>query len=64
VCIEKCPVQAISINHRGAEIGDVCKGCGICLDNCPFGAIKMEMQGEILAGFNERMKSYADVSPI
>jgi NAD-dependent dihydropyrimidine dehydrogenase PreA subunit len=63
-CIETCPVGAISLNHRGAEISDECKGCGICVNTCSYGAISMEMEGkmDLLAGFNERMKSYADIS--
>jgi UDP-glucose 4-epimerase len=63
-CIEVCPVGAISLNHRGAEISEGCKGCGICVNACPYGAIMMEMEGkmDLLAGFNERMKGYADIS--
>lgn len=62
-CIEACPVGAISLNHRGAEIDEGCKGCGICVNACPYGSIKMEMDGKIdlLAGFSEQMKSYADI---
>jgi len=63
-CIEKCPVGAISFNHRGVEIKEECKGCGICVNECQYGAIKMEITGEIelLRGFSERMKSYASIS--
>jgi ferredoxin len=63
-CIEKCPVGAISLNHRGAEISEACKGCGICVNACMYGAITMEMEGEkdLRAGFSERMNSYADIS--
>jgi len=63
-CIEKCPVGAITPNHRGVEIDENCKGCGICLNACPYGAIRMEMEGkmDLLTGFNQRMGSYADIS--
>jgi len=63
-CIETCPVKAISPNHRGVEISEGCKGCGICVNTCPYGAIRMEMEGknDLLLEFNDRMKSYADIS--
>ncbi len=63
-CVEACPVGAISLDHRAAEIGEECKGCGICVNACPYQAITMEMEGktDLLAGFNQRMKSYADIS--
>lgn len=64
VCTDACPMGAISLNHRSAEISEACKGCGICVNACPYGAIKIEISGELdlLAGFSERMKSYADIS--
>ena len=62
-CIDKCPMQAISLNHRRVEINLECKGCGICVDSCPYGAIRVEISGEqeLLHGFDERIKSYAEV---
>ena len=63
-CIDRCPVGAISFNHRGVEIREECKGCGICVNACQYGAIMMEISGEVelLTGFRERMKSYASIS--
>jgi len=65
-CVEACPAGAISLNHRGAEISEGCKGCGICVNACPIGAIRMEMNGkmDILAGFSQRIESYADISAL
>jgi len=62
-CIKKCPVVAISLNHRGAEISNACKGCGICIVACPANAIRMEIEGknDMLAGFAKQMHSYADI---
>lgn len=60
-CLNSCPVGAISLNHRGAEINGACKGCGICLNTCSYSAIQMEVDGktDLLSGFIERMKGYA-----
>jgi UDP-glucose 4-epimerase len=62
-CIEVCPVRAISFNHTRAVIDEGCKGCGLCVNTCPNGAISMEMdeKGDVMAGFNERMRQYADI---
>ena len=66
LCIEKCPVGAISTNHRGVEINGECKGCGICVQECPNGAIQLEINGKrnLLEEFSQRMGDYADVSKL
>ncbi len=40
-CVEKCPVNAISLNDDNiAEVNkEICIGCGICAHFCPEGAI-------------------------
>jgi UDP-glucose 4-epimerase len=64
LCIQKCPVGAISSNHRGVEINGACKGCGICVQECPYGAIKLEFHGkrDLLEEFGQRIGNYADIS--
>jgi Fe-S-cluster-containing hydrogenase component 2 len=41
VCLTGCPVGAI---HRGKQqqivVEDWCIGCGLCVDNCPYGALQ------------------------
>ncbi len=63
-CIEKCPVGAITPNHRGVEINSACLGCGICMNACPIGAIQIETDGntEVKKGFFERVRAYADIT--
>jgi ferredoxin len=65
-CIDVCPVRAISLNHRGAEISERCIGCGMCMNACPYEAIKLEInnKSDLIAGFSTRMKSYADISAL
>lgn len=40
-CIEACPEDAIRRNRKGIVIVDTkkCRGCGACVEACPFGAI-------------------------
>ncbi len=42
VCVESCPVNAISIKEGKAEISDDCVGCGVCVSQCPTGAISLD----------------------
>jgi Fe-S-cluster-containing hydrogenase component 2 len=51
VCLIGCPVGSI---HRGANleilIEDWCIGCGLCAEQCPYGAIQMHNIGVIPEG--------------
>ena len=40
-CIEACPEEALRKNRKGIVIVDSkkCRGCGACVEACPFGAI-------------------------
>jgi pyruvate ferredoxin oxidoreductase delta subunit len=43
-CIKNCPEKSMSFEKEKNEIKfneDFCKGCGICSEICPSGAIKM-----------------------
>ena len=40
-CVEACPEEALKRNRKGIVIVDSkkCRGCGACVEACPFGAI-------------------------
>jgi NAD-dependent dihydropyrimidine dehydrogenase PreA subunit len=45
VCVEACPVDAISMNEDMAEVDrDKCLGCGICHRNCSEEAITIQLR--------------------
>jgi ferredoxin len=45
ICVEACPVEAISIEDEKAEIHmDLCIRCGICHDVCPQNAVRHDSE--------------------
>jgi NADPH-dependent glutamate synthase beta subunit-like oxidoreductase len=41
-CVDYCPDLAVKRNGAGyAVLGDYCKGCGLCVRECPTGSMKM-----------------------
>jgi ferredoxin len=45
-CIDSCFVSAITIQGKVAVVGDDCKGCGNCVNQCAEGAISLTMENE------------------
>ena len=41
-CELACPVEAIVVTDKKAQVSDHCIGCGVCFSPCKFEAIKME----------------------
>jgi Na+-translocating ferredoxin:NAD+ oxidoreductase subunit B len=48
ICIERCPMHAITISTADvAEINkDMCIGCGLCINSCPTEALKLFLKPE------------------
>jgi Na+-translocating ferredoxin:NAD+ oxidoreductase RNF subunit RnfB len=44
VCLDRCQMQALSLNDEGlARVNpDRCIGCGLCVTTCPSGAMKLQ----------------------
>lgn len=49
-CRQACPTDAITINDKGSPVIDIniCTRCGLCVEKCPFDAIKPDRRGEIV----------------
>ncbi len=48
LCVPYCPDSSIPVKDGKRQDYDYmhCKGCGICAEVCPFGAIEMIREGE------------------
>ena len=46
LCWKFCPEPAISPADPPVIDYDYCKGCGICIVECPYGAIESENEGK------------------
>ena len=44
VCIDRCPVKAISVNDYAVADPLKCLGCGLCSTDCPVEAITMHLR--------------------
>ncbi len=43
VCEATCAFGAIAVHGDRAEVNDACTLCGACVDNCPEGALRIEI---------------------
>ncbi|MFX1393409.1 MAG: ATP-binding protein, partial [Promethearchaeota archaeon] len=43
-CVERCPVEAITLDDFAIVNRDLCLGCGLCASNCPEEAITLELR--------------------
>jgi len=44
VCEKNCPVEAIKVVNKKAEVAQWCVNCSVCVKSCLFSAIKKETQ--------------------
>lgn len=44
VCVERCPMTAISLDETVSINPDRCIGCGVCVGSCEFGAIRLRQK--------------------
>ena len=40
-CHRVCPFRAVDLNHRPSVLPDACQRCGLCVAECPKGAIRL-----------------------
>jgi len=46
ICVERCPVDAISMEADAAAVNEACLGCGVCARVCPSDALHMVARAE------------------
>ncbi|MFX1411553.1 MAG: 4Fe-4S binding protein [Promethearchaeota archaeon] len=51
-CIDRCPVQAISLNDSAYIDRDLCLGCGLCAGVCPEDAITLKPREDMEEPFD------------
>jgi len=45
-CVERCPVNAISVDGTATVNREMCLGCGLCASTCPEDAISLELRDD------------------
>jgi NAD-dependent dihydropyrimidine dehydrogenase PreA subunit len=44
ICVDRCPVEAMSMDDYAVTDMRKCLGCGLCSTTCPVGAITMHLR--------------------
>jgi len=42
LCVDACPVGAITMKSGSATVSEACTGCGACIGSCPTGALDLK----------------------
>ncbi len=46
-CVERCPVDAITVEETAVVDWDKCLGCGLCAGTCPAECISMQLRENV-----------------
>jgi ferredoxin len=52
ICLERCPVNAITVGQAATVDRDRCLGCGLCASDCSMEAISMRLREDRLEPFD------------
>ncbi len=48
ICVDRCPMNAISVNGVSIINRDKCIGCGLCIPTCPSNAIHLKNKEDVI----------------
>nr|MDO8090633.1 4Fe-4S binding protein [Candidatus Sigynarchaeota archaeon] len=52
VCVDRCPVRAITLEETATVDRNKCLGCGLCATTCPQEAITLKLREDFEEPFN------------
>ncbi len=61
VCVERCPVKALTLEDTATVDRDLCLGCGLCASVCSEDAISMKPRDDAIEPFNKVLEMGAAI---